>query len=184
MPGALRWSGVRHCALLHSLASVATGQFAVALLQLDLGRPTAAVDALLKISPSELVTTMVRYGHLLAPVPRPSPSSELSSSAATPPPCSLGQLLRVCAPAMLLHVLEQVGGQLRLTDGLRLIREPVDERFQAELRARPFVAAAPAVSAQSVTDGDVVQRYLERYARGPPRSGRWWGPPTHGRLRF
>ena len=121
-----------------------------------MGRPTAALDALRQLPPVELVATTVQYGHLLAPAPQAAMPAAASDAA-----CGLGQLLRVCAPSLLLSVLAQVGGHLALADGLRLIREPIeDRRLSAELQARPLAADT---AASALSDSDLLARYLERY---------------------
>ena len=144
----------------------ANSYFATALLQLDMGRPVDALEALVKVTPREaLVGLTAQYGHLLAPAPAPAPTAddrvpavEGSGTGAY----SLGVLLRLCAPSLLLQILQRAGGNVPLAEGLALVRAPLSPHLAESLRSRPTVANALAEAAAAVPEADLLRQYLER----------------------
>jgi hypothetical protein len=141
---------------------LASALFAQALLHLDLGRPAAALSALLRVPPPDRVPTLVTYGHLLVPALLPPTSTAADTPAVGDAP-SLGHLLRAWAPSLLAHVLAQAGGRIPLEAGLRLLTGPVDATLPAqpppELGAVQEDGPAPAPAA-------LLRLYLERCGQG------------------
>lgn len=144
----------------------ANSYFATALLQLDMGRPVDALEALVKVTPREaLVGLTAQYGHLLAPAPAPAPTADDRVPAVEgggTGAYSLGVLLRLCAPSLLLQILQRAGGNVPLAEGLALVRAPLSPHLAESLRSRPTVANALAEAAAAVPEADLLRQYLER----------------------